>query len=216
MKAEAELSTRDDATIFQLMAERGTEAKAAWAEVYRRHVKYVYFICWRSYGNTLGPEGVEDLVHDVFIRTYQKASTFSCSSDSDPAGQRRAVRAWLGTVTSNLFRDRFRNELVLELPGDDFLELCEASSPSQEESQTNLLQRAREALNSLSEREQDVLRTTAQWYQPGARQQRLPHKVVTTLAERCNTSPQNLRQIRSRAMAKFKKFIEQGRSDSSQ
>jgi RNA polymerase sigma factor (sigma-70 family) len=163
----------------------------------------------------LNSEAIEDLVQDLFLRAYEKADTFSCDVEADKTRQARMVRAWLGAITRNLAHDRFRNEPMLELPGDEFLETCEApKAPDFQSSNTEHVVFMTRALNTLDDREQDVLRTTAEWYSPGARQQRLPHSVMTALASRCNTSPSNIRQIRLRAIGKLRKIMEQ-RADAS-
>jgi len=64
-----------------------------------------------------------------------------------------------------------------------------------------------EAIDSLSEREQIVLRTTFQYYQPGKQNQHLPHDVVEDLAESLKTTSDNVRQIRSRALRKINQYI---------
>ena len=56
----------------------------------------------------------------------------------------------------------------------------------------------------LTEREQDVLRTTFHWYDPAREHQKLPEAVLSELAERWNTTPENIRQIRSRALRRLK------------
>ena len=65
----------------------------------------------------------------------------------------------------------------------------------------------REAICSLTEREQLVIRTTFQWYRPEKAHQRLPNDVAGELAETLGTTPENLRQIRRRAMRKIADFV---------
>ncbi len=56
----------------------------------------------------------------------------------------------------------------------------------------------------LTEREQDVLRTTFHWHDPTREHQKLPEAVLADLVQRWNTTPDNIRQIRSRALKKLK------------
>ena len=67
--------------------------------------------------------------------------------------------------------------------------------------------RVREALMALPEREQLVLRVTMQWYRPGELHQRLPNEVTSDLARTLQTTPENLRQIRRRALRKVEEFV---------
>ena len=71
------------------------------------------------------------------------------------------------------------------------------------------LQRVRAAVESLTEREQMVLRVTFQWYEPGREHQRLPNDVTAELANTLQTTPENLRQIRRRALAKLRAHLQQ-------
>jgi DNA-directed RNA polymerase sigma subunit (sigma70/sigma32) len=61
---------------------------------------------------------------------------------------------------------------------------------------------------TLNDREQQVLRTTAFWSRPGAKNQRLPNKVMEELAADLKTTPANIRQIRKRAAAKVREHME--------
>ena len=56
----------------------------------------------------------------------------------------------------------------------------------------------------LTDREEDVLRTTFHWYDPTREHQKLPEAVLAELARRWNTTPDNIRQIRSRALRRLK------------
>jgi hypothetical protein len=52
-----------------------------------------------------------------------------------------------------------------------------------------------------------VLRVTFQWYEPGREHQRLPNDVAADLADTLQTTPENLRQIRRRALRKIKAHL---------
>src|SRR5271166_4594264 len=62
--------------------------------------------------------------------------------------------------------------------------------------------------SNLTDREEDVLRTTYHWYDPTKEHQKLPEAVLSSLAKRWNTTPDNIRQIRSRALRKLKDALE--------
>jgi DNA-directed RNA polymerase sigma subunit (sigma70/sigma32) len=63
-----------------------------------------------------------------------------------------------------------------------------------------------EGLDELSEREQDVLRVTA-LYQRAGDHQRLPNAISAELALRWETTNENIRAIRSRALKKLSDFV---------
>jgi DNA-directed RNA polymerase sigma subunit (sigma70/sigma32) len=62
--------------------------------------------------------------------------------------------------------------------------------------------------STLTEREEDVLRTTFHWHDPTKEHQKLPEAVLSNLAKRWKTTPDNIRQIRSRALRKLKDALE--------
>jgi DNA-directed RNA polymerase sigma subunit (sigma70/sigma32) len=88
-----------------------------------------------------------------------------------------------------------------ELPPAENLELLEDGGACER------YEELEKAMGTLTEREQDVLRTTAMWYKPGQQQQRLPNSVMKALASTWNTSPDNIRQLRVRAIAKLKRSM---------
>ena len=67
--------------------------------------------------------------------------------------------------------------------------------------------RVREAILSLNKREQIVIRVTMHWYQPEQAHQRLPNDVAAELAATLKTTPENIRQIRRRAMRKLEAYL---------
>jgi DNA-directed RNA polymerase sigma subunit (sigma70/sigma32) len=81
----------------------------------------------------------------------------------------------------------------------------EAGPPSSRSPKLRLL---REALDTLTERERDVLRVAALYFRPGEEHQRLPNEVSAELARRWDTTNENLRAIRSRAAKKLKQYLE--------
>src|SRR5688572_17372916 len=84
-------------------------AENAWAEFYSRHVDYLYATCLYAYARSLGEGGVADLVHNTFIRVYEKAGTFQPSGHMGSTDRERAyVRAWFGKIAENLLKDSFR------------------------------------------------------------------------------------------------------------
>lgn len=206
-----DLRRESDEDLFVYMTMRADDpsvANAAWAEFYQRHFEYLYRRCCRLSRGILDEPGARDLVQDTFIRAYKKASTFNGDGITDPDRLQRRTRAWLGRIAQNIFRDMFRGrEGIREVPLDEN-EL--GSEPEHVQSSSLTLanrQLLDEAIDSLSEREQIVLRTTFQYYQPGKQNQHLPHDVVEDLAKSLKTTSDNVRQIRSRALRKINQYI---------
>ena len=88
-----------DEALFALAAqreERPTAARAAEAELYRRHVRYLYGVVKRREAALSRLCGVspEDLVQETFQRAFSYASSYSGGGVVDPEQARRRARAW--------------------------------------------------------------------------------------------------------------------------
>ena len=180
-------------------------ARSAWEEFYCRHAEYLHAVCLRAYGPLLGGDaGACDLVADTFLRAYEHAATFDAAGITDLDRLRWRTRAWLGRIAQRLMQNALRGRGKVPtqfLDQDRWQRVPEApAAPAPVSEQT---ERVRDALLALSEREQLVLRATLQWYRPGEEHQRLPNDVAADLARTLRTTPENLRQIRRRALKKI-------------
>ncbi len=70
------------------------------------------------------------------------------------------------------------------------------------------MQILQEALDELSEKEQDILRVTFLWHQPGQEHQRVPPKALAELAARYDTTAPAIRQARKRALDKIRAYVD--------
>ena len=190
-------------------AVRSRRGRSAWEEFYSRHATYLYAVCFRAYGCLLGGEpGVCDLVADTFRRAYEHAGTFDDGGVTDSTRQRIRARAWLGRIAQRLVQSALRSRSKTPMR---FLDQREWQNLAQARPRAPgagpQIERVREALMALPEREQLVLRVTMQWYRPGELHQRLPNEVTNDLARTLQTTPENLRQIRRRALRKVEGFL---------
>lgn len=208
--AGTDLRQESDEDLLVFMTMRSDDlavANAAFAEFYERHVHYLFRRCRGATNKILDESGAWDIVQETFIRVYERAATFDGEGITDPDRLQRRVRAWLGRIAVNIFRDRLRGQLgVREISLDDqeIAKEPESQSPSSPSANRKLLD---EAIDSLSEKEQRVLRTTFQYYQPGKQHQRLPNDVAEDLAKELETTSDNVRQLRHRALQKIKEYI---------
>jgi RNA polymerase sigma factor (sigma-70 family) len=183
----------------------------AWAEFYRRHVNYLFGVCYQSFGNTLkSRDRVADLVTDTFKRVYEHADSFKPSGIKDPEAMRKRVRAWLGTIARRLFLDRLPatddRPAECQLEQDHWQNIAQPEAP--DDSDNPLIAAVKMAFQKvLTQREQEVMRVTLHWYDPSSDHQRLPNEVAAELAKHLGTTPENLRKIRERALAKLKDEI---------
>ena len=183
-------------------------ARAAWGAFYSRHVSFLYGVCFRAYGRRLGSHGVEDLVAETFRRVYTHgARRYQGAGVEDAEAQLRRVQGWLTTIAEHLAcdilagcrleRTHFEQEEWQDVP------------EKQEEPVSEITADVCRAMRStLNDREEDVLRTTFHWHDPTREHQRLPETALSDLAKRWDTTPDNIRQIRSRALRKLKDALE--------
>ena len=113
------------------------------------------------------------------------------------------MRAWLGWIARRLVQEQLRGrgnlkEFNLEL--GQWQQVVERTAVEMDKVKA---ERVRGALLRLSKREQLVLRVTMQWYQADKDHQRLPNEVAADLVKTLQTTPENLRQIRRRALRKL-------------
>jgi RNA polymerase sigma factor (sigma-70 family) len=200
-----------DAELLERVSERSHDAPAARdaeAEFYGRHARYLYGVLVQRVRRPLALSGreVEDLVQETFFRAFARAATYSAGDAFDEDSQRRRSRAWLGRIAERLLADWLADSHeVSASPYLDTLAEPEAGPPSSRSPKLRLL---REALDTLTERERDVLRVAALYFRPGEEHQRLPNDVSAELARRWETTNENLRAIRSRATKKLKQYLE--------
>lgn len=187
-------------------------AQAACGEFYERHVKYVYAVIDRSFGQSLGPDGVADMTTETFMRVFERAETYkSCGSD-DRDVQRRNVLAWIGAISSNLCLDHFRHPDTRLILVDEWAEDREPTHREEtiaDDCPTGELRLIHDAMATLTDREQQVLRVTAAYWKNDGTQQRLPNAVAEDLARSFETTSANIRKIRERAMKKLREFVEE-------
>lgn len=210
MPPESALATESDAALLARIAARGSEARAAESELYRRHVRFLYGVLQRRKRDLLASAGLspEDLVQETFQRAFERAGTFRASEEALTAERDMArTRAWLGRVATNLLSDHLaRLREVSASPYIDRLS-CDDLEEAPSSERAGKVALVAEGLEELSERERDVLRVTALYHRAGEEHGRLPNAVSQNLSTRWQTTNDNIRAIRVRAMKKLKAFL---------
>jgi RNA polymerase sigma factor (sigma-70 family) len=205
------LDSDTDAALLRRVADRATgeaEARAAEAVFYRRHVRYLFAVLSRKKASLLTLAGLsaEDLVQETFMRAFDRAHTYREPSApvSAEIGTAR-TRAWLGRVAIHLLADHLNR--LREVSATPYLERLSADEPDDEPLDGSNVALVSEGLDSLTEREREVLRVTALYAKVGEKHGRLPNAVSQDLATRWGTTNDNIRAIRVRAMKKLKSFL---------
>ena len=199
-----------DAELLERVSRRANDTqagRAAEAEFYARHARYLYGVLVQRVRRPLALSGreVEDLVQETFFRAFERASSYRSGDALDEDSERRRSRAWLGRIAQHLLADWLADAREISAsPYLDTLAEPEAGPPSSRSPKLRLMC---EALDTLSERERDVLRVAALYFRPGEEHQRLPNEVSAELGRRWQTTNENIRAIRSRATKKLKEYL---------
>jgi RNA polymerase sigma factor (sigma-70 family) len=199
-----------DAELLERVSKRADNAAAARAaetQFYDRHARYLYGVLMQRVRRPLALSGreVEDLVQETFFRAFARASTYNAGDAWDEASQRRRSRAWLGRIAERLLADWLED--AREVSASPYLDTLAEPEPGPPSSRSPKLRLLREALDTLNERERDVLRVAALYFRPGEEHQRLPNEVSAELARRWQTTNENIRAIRSRATKKLRDYL---------
>jgi RNA polymerase sigma factor (sigma-70 family) len=205
-----DLATASDGDLLALMGRKENPdlARAAWGDFYSRHIKFLYGVCFRAYGQRLGAHGVEDLVADTFRRVYTHgAPTYQSDVLENSEVQLRRVQGWLTKIAERLACDTLAGCRLerIHFEQEEWQDVPEKAEEHVSEI-TAYVCRAMQL--TLTEREEDVLRTTFHCHDPAKDHQKLPEAVLSNLAKRWQTTPDNIRQIRSRALRKLKDALE--------
>ena len=210
-KTTIDFSGDSDVDLLAYMGMRDEDpgaARDAFAEFYQRHALWLYKSMRGKFMKQLpdGEDGVKDLVQETFQKAYLGAHTFDAGSQSNAGAICGRVRAWLGAIGNNIRYDLFR------LPDglDGAIELSDLLYKSVVEPSSELSPEAeflRGVLDALSDRERDIVLENAFHMTFHGKHQRLPNEVSAALVRRWNTTPENIRAIRSRTYKKIKEAL---------
>lgn len=180
-------------------------ASRAWGVLFDRYHRYVEQVIFRSYGDFLP----EDIIHDICSDTFLKmrthgAYTYDVSKSSGTKSPAIRFKNWIGVVALNATRDVLRKPKERELPPSLACNIVDEPPQELTAVQQSLLEKVKSLLNP---NEWAVLVVTFAFYDPHKGQQRIPSKEVRSIASALGISPDNLRQIKMRAIKKIRKFL---------
>jgi len=199
------LNNYSDEELFILMSyrdENKIEAQKAFTIFYNRYKDFLWNLCFFICRNCKTPEN-EELAKDLFQNTMISINTYGHTFDP----KRSKVTTWMSRIAKGElyqlmcgikeYRIDEKLEVLLESVVDEKSENdFEFQSPEQIALQ--------EALESLSEREQEILLTYIM-YEDGKKQ--LPPEMRQHLLDKYATTQQNIQQIKSRSLKKIKDHI---------
>lgn len=199
-------------------------ARAAWHELYTRHHRYLLAVIGRTHLRNLGGDDeVADLAIEAFQDLFEWAGrqpdpdeVIARFTKPTPDRTRKAVLGYLTTIAKRLLIDRFRGEGT----GPQSSQLDEeawerewqkrSENPVPRPSPEVLALHAR-ALEILTEREAEVLRLSLPWYDPDKGEDGefcFPPGEAERVAASIGTTPENFRQLRSRALRRVRAALE--------
>ena len=212
-KTHTDFSNDTDADLLTIISWKGEDeyaAREALGELYRRNAPYLTAVCLRAYRRSIGDDAVHDLVSDTFLRVFRHAAAaFEPSDETDAENIRKHVRAWLGTITYNLFLMKLRGATEQSTKLIDGNKCGRIPNPVQFPSE-NLCKydEIRNVIeNELTARERDVLYARLWNYDVNAEKQMFDPDVLADLVEQWGTTNANIRQILSRTLRKIRDHL---------
>lgn len=181
------------------------QAKEAFNLFYKRYNRLLLSLCLKACSNlNLSDSEKVDLSEIVFQNTmtkiYQKSHLYDSSKGK--------ISTWMSRIANNnlisqlSLQDeniRYVDETALEF------EISSDNEDSISQTQSIEMKILEEALNTLTDKEKDIL-LTYMMYKDG--EKKLPENVIDNLRKRYSTTSVNLRQIQHRSLKKIEEYIQ--------
>ena len=186
-------------------------AREALGEFYVRHEPWLRAMLRVRRAGQLADwdEGVKDVVQTTLWLAFESAPRFQLArlAGCDPGTATRRARAWLGGIANHVILDLLRAQVPLvEFDEERDVDLSTPLAESDEEEETPLKQALAAELDALPERERDIISADME-HKTGSANEHLPPGVAKALAEKWNTTPENIRQIRGRTRKRLKERL---------
>lgn len=185
----------------------GEEWQAAARSLYVRYYEKLFRCLYKPLRES---GGIEDIVIKTFNKAIRNIFKFKRVEGEDPDDTRARFEAWLLKIARRLVLDQFRKAPPTETRDDEFWEYvtADAARPTEEVPSSTDVDVVRDVLSEFPERDQIILRA---WLQHSPEftnpQSKLPRDVLQDLSESLNTTKANIRQIKSRALVRFKALL---------
>jgi hypothetical protein len=206
-------SARSDEQCFRILAAVSStdeERREALDWIYRCHAPGLYRYCLRRYARRMGEDEIADLITDVFVNDVPRvASQFSWGAAAKCGEPIRALRYWLAQLAQWRFLKRLRQRRCVDQSVDPAQQAETLIAPAIHEGisepDDNDMRRWKSAFATLSDREKDVLVTTAKHTDERTGSVYLPGHERERLCARWHVrDAAHIRKIRERAIAKLR------------
>ena len=169
--------------------------RAAWDAFIERFSSFIYWAIKKKLSRTnysYSEQDVEDIFQSVFVLLWEKGKLRQIRD-------RESIKAWLAIVAANCAHNFFRNKREILLGNDDVIEKLAPADCSMNEfmHQEGLKDAVRDILNSLSAREQTIIKLSY-----------LHDKRHREIAEILNMPENSVSSIIKRAKDKLAKRLE--------
>lgn len=201
------------ADLFLAMALKDEDrqtAEKAFSEFYIRYKNFLYTVIkkacrsWKMYGDEL----IDFVFENTFITVFEKAEKFILIDDISIERQEKRMKIWLSQIAKNemlqLLRQFKKDKDKIVFTDDLSFVDCKESEKQPALSDNFLL--VEKALQTLSERDRNIL-VTYLMFEDGNK--KLPSSEIQHLADMWNVLPDNMRQIKKRALVKLENFIKE-------
>ncbi|MDJ1485984.1 sigma-70 family RNA polymerase sigma factor [Cytophagaceae bacterium YF14B1] len=210
-QASGKIQTSDLDLLYQIMdkEENPAVAKTAFNEFVNRFGKYLYSQCYQAcQGLADAQELACDLTQDVFLKIWLDPSTFNEDGITDPVRLRKRIKAWLSRIARNRFNDYFDEFRIGGVEYLDEKQMEQLTEPEHVFFERIPSEKIEKALATLSARSLDILRTYMEYGDIDNPKAHLPDKQLKILTERYQTSSDNVRQIKHRAIKSLKEYFQ--------
>jgi len=204
----------DSELVYGLQTETNSNVKRILQnEFYRRFKNHVYknaLNACRDY--TDGEQLAIDIHQEVFINAFKSIDKFRFPDVVEKDGHQLIIKGWLGIIGNNLFKKLYTKRKVDVIFDSELIENNEPyydlfenlyGKEDDVEVPNEFREKLQVALNQLNEKQLHIIRVYASEGCIGSHQ----HLGTTALKELCalyETSPENIRQIKKRALDKIK------------
>jgi RNA polymerase sigma factor (sigma-70 family) len=198
--------------IMALKEETGEGANRYHYLFYNKYKNYIYRVALHRCQIFNEADGyAKEIAQLTFIKAFENLSKFSIPPDIDEKRLNYTIKAWLGKIANNHFNKLYA-QYKLEDIDIDALQIGEPSYDmfnelyvNEEEQPSSSMLMLRQAMQQLNEMDRHILVTYAHENCLDGKRH-LSDTSIRILCELYKTTPENIRQRKSRAIKKMKSF----------
>lgn len=202
---EPDLKEFTDAHLFELIASKNDNlemAQKAYEVIYDRYAKLMWNLC-NSACENFAVIDLSAFIEEVFSQTM--IAIYEYPTYKPAKGK---VATWISKIAQNKAKDLIKDwprpcDMLDDSRSFSYLVECDDDD---EDYITPEQQQLNQVLSKMSEREKDII-FTYMMYQDGNKH--LPDEILNELRLRYNTTSENIRQIKKRAMTKLGAYMQQ-------